>query len=119
MQDYRNLNVWKKAHTLAVTVYKITQKFPREETYSITSQIRRACISIPANIVEGCGRSSKQELIRFLQIASGSAHELEYHFLLAKDVGYLKLEDFSSISETISEIKKMLSVLMNKIEKET
>lgn len=89
MKDFRNLKVWEKSHQLALAVYKATSTFPRHELYGLTSQIRRACASIPANIAEGCGRSGDAELARFLQIAMGSASELEYHLLLARDLGFL------------------------------
>ena len=84
MQDFRQLKVWRKAHSLALAIYKGTVRFPRTELYGLTSQIRRACVSIPANIAEGCGRGGDPELGRFLQIAMGSASELEYHLLLAR-----------------------------------
>ena len=90
MRDFKNLKVWQKSHSLTLTVYKSTAAFPKEEVYGLTSQIRRACSSIPANIAEGCGRASEAELSRFLQIAMGSASELEYHLLLTHDLGFLK-----------------------------
>jgi four helix bundle protein len=89
MKDFRNLNVWQKAHILAVVTYKTTADFPKSEIYGLTSQVRRACISIPANIAEGCGRNSDADFGRFLQIAFGSASELEYYFILAKELGFL------------------------------
>jgi len=79
VKAFRDLKVWEKAHQLTLQVYKATAPFPKEEMYGLTSQIRRAAASIPANIAEGCGRSSDAELGRFLQIAMGSASELEYH----------------------------------------
>jgi four helix bundle protein len=118
MQDYRKLSVWEKAHSLAVSVYKVTRAFPKEEMFALTSQIRRACVSIPANIAEGCGRGGNVELGRFLQIASGSAHELEYHFLLATELGYLTSEEYDKINKQINEIKRMLSALIKKIKTE-
>ena len=78
-----------KAHNLTLLIYRATQKFPKEELYGLTSQIRRSCGSIPANIAEGCGRSGDVELARFLQIAMGSASELEYHILLARDLNLI------------------------------
>ena len=82
MKDYRELKVWERSHQLALAVYKVTTTFPKDELYGLTSQIRRACASIPANIAEGCGRSGDAELARFLQIAMGSASELDYHLYL-------------------------------------
>jgi four helix bundle protein len=118
MQDYRKLSVWKKSHLLAISVYKATGVFPKEEMFTLTSQIRRASASIPANIAEGCGRGGGTELGRFLQIASGSAHELEYHLLLARELGYLKPEKHDKISDQVDEIKRMLSALTSKVKSE-
>ena len=83
LQDYRKLDVWKKSHALTMMVYHITQEFPSDERYGLTSQIRRCCVSIPSNIAEGCGRSSNAELVRFLYIAMGSAQELDYQLYLS------------------------------------
>lgn len=85
MQDYKKLNVWQKAHLLAVDIYQATNSFPRNELFGITSQIRRASVSIPANIAEGCGRGSNAELSRFLEFSLGSANELEYQLLLSNN----------------------------------
>jgi four helix bundle protein len=81
MSDFKKLSVWQKSHLLTMDVYKATADFPKDEQYGLTSQIRRACSSIPANIAEGCGREGDVEFGRFLQIAMGSAYELEYHIL--------------------------------------
>ena len=86
MKNFRELKVWEKAHLLTIDIYRITATFPKEEMYGLTSQIRRASSSIPANIAEGCGRGSDNDFRRFLQIAMGSASELEYHLLLAHDL---------------------------------
>ena len=85
MKDFKELRVWQKAHSLALEVYQATRSFPRDEIYGLTSQIRRAAVSVGANIAEGCGRRSDGEFARFLQIARGSASELEYHLLFARD----------------------------------
>jgi four helix bundle protein len=82
--------VWQKAHKLTLAVYKITQAFPKEERFGLTSQVRRASSSIGANLAEGCGRRSDGEMARFVQIAMGSGAELSYHFLLTKDLGFVK-----------------------------
>jgi four helix bundle protein len=79
MRDFREFKVWEKAHSLTLDIYKATATFPRAEMYGLTSQLRRASSSIPANIAEGCGRGGNAELARFLQIGMGSASELEYH----------------------------------------
>src|SRR6184192_1687167 len=97
MKDFRELKVWQKSHHLTLLIYKVTASFPREEVYGLTSQIRRACASIPANIAEGCGRTGKAELGRFLQVSMGSASELEYHLLLAHDLGHLNDADYKRL----------------------
>ena len=118
MQDYRKLSVWAKSHELALSAYKATNTFPSTEIFSLTSQIRRSSASIPANIAEGCGRGGGIELKRFLQIASGSAQETEYHLLLFADLGYLKPEDQMKLADQVSEIKRMLSALIKKVKAE-
>ncbi len=85
MKDYRDLKVWKRAHAVTLEIYRVTMRFPREELYGLTSQMRRCSASIGANIAEGCGKRSNAEFQRFLQIASGSASELDYHLLLTDD----------------------------------
>ncbi|MFN0138954.1 MAG: four helix bundle protein [Pyrinomonadaceae bacterium] len=115
MKDFRNLTVWGKSHKLTLAVYEKTRSFPREELFGLTSQLRRACSSIPANIAEGCGRFSDPDFSRFLQIAFGSACEVEYHFILAHDLRYLTKEDFAILSEDLLEVKKMLASLITKI----
>jgi four helix bundle protein len=87
MKDFRDLQVWERAHQLTLQVYKVTGSFPLEERFGLTSQIRRWSASIGTNIAEGCGKRSNSEFQRFLQIASGSASELDDHFLLARDLG--------------------------------
>ena len=98
MKDFRDLKVWEKAHALVLKCYEATKPFPREEIFGLVSQIRRAAASVPANIAEGCGRRGNAELHRFLQMAMGSANELEYHLLLSKDLGYLKPENHQRIN---------------------
>ncbi len=92
MKDFRQLKVWKKAHQLALAVYKATKGFPKEELYGLTSQIRRASMSIPTNIAEDCGQNTDAQFARFLQIAMGSASETEYLLLLSHDLGFLSKE---------------------------
>lgn len=115
MQDYRKLSVWKKAHLLAISVYEATKAFPKDELYGLTSQIRRACTSIPANIAEGCGREGKAELGRFLQIGLGSANELEYQLLLAKELKFMNAEVHEKLANQVDEVKRMLAALIQKI----
>lgn len=108
MRDFEKLRVWQKAHQLTIEIYGIIKQFPREELYGLTSQIRRSASSVGANIVEGCGRHSQAELARFCEIASGSAFETHYHLMLARDLGYIKKEDFTQLELRINEIKRML-----------
>ncbi|HYU46360.1 MAG TPA: four helix bundle protein [Terriglobales bacterium] len=109
MRDFRELKVWHKAHALTLNVYRATKLFPKEELYGLTSQIRRAAASIGANIAEGSGKSSRADFGRSLQIALGSASELEYHLLLSRDLGYVVPEIYQQLSEQVVETKKMLS----------
>ncbi len=115
MQDYRKLKVWQKAHQLALAVYEATARFPREEVYGLTNQIRRAASSVPSNIVEGCGRGTNAELMRFLYIALGSANEVEYQLLLARDLAFLQPEVHDRLSSDTVEVKRMLSALIVKL----
>ena len=115
MRNFRALKVWKKSHWLVLAVYNATGTFPREETYGLTAQLRRSCASIPANIAEGCGRSGEGELVRFMVIAMGSASELDYHLLLARDLGYLRARDYQELSQATGEVKRMLSTLITKV----
>ena len=115
MKDFRNLKVWEKAHLLTLALYKVTASFPRDETDGLASQIRRAASSIPSNIAEGCGRERDPELARFCIIARGSATELEYQLLLARDLNLIQPRDYASLSEQTVEIKRMLTVLVQKL----
>jgi four helix bundle protein len=115
MKDFKTLAVWEKAHLLTVTVYRATAGFPKEELYGLTSQIRRAASSIPANIAEGCGRGSDADFGRFLQIAMGSSTELEYHLLLSKDLNLLNSSDHLTLHSKIEEVKKMLAAFIKKL----
>jgi four helix bundle protein len=115
MRDFKELKVWEKAHVLTLAVYKATATFPREELYGLTSQIRRSCASIPANIAEGCGRSGEPELARFFHIAMGSASELEYHLLLARDLGFLKISVYDQLTGEVTEVKRMLTAFIHKL----
>ena len=115
MKDFRSLKVWEKAHLLTLKIYKVTEKFPREELYGLISQIRRACVSIPTNIAEGCVRSSDADFSRFLYIALGSTSELEYLILLAMDLKIIKNELHLELNSEINEIKKMLISMIQKL----
>lgn len=115
MKDFRSLKVWEKAHALTLTVYKSTEKFPKQELYSLTNQMQRAAVSIPANIAEGCGRDSDAELKRYFSIAMGSSSELEYLILLARDLGYLQTDIYQSVQNDIVETRKMLNAFIQKL----
>jgi four helix bundle protein len=115
VKDFRELKVWDKAHRMTLGIYRATALFPKEERYGLTSQLRRAASSIPANIAEGCGRNSDAEFAHFLQIAMGSASETEYHLLLARDLGILSPEDHQPLNTAVIEIKKMLTSLLKTI----
>lgn len=109
MQDFKKLQVWKKSHELTLEVYNFTAKFPREERFGLIDQMRRSSASIPTNIAEGCGRGSNPDFIKFLNYSMGSASELEYQLLLAKDLNYLSTEAYSSLNPKVTEIKRMLA----------
>lgn len=115
MKNFRDLRVWRKAHELVLQAYQLTANFPKNEQFGLTSQIRRAATSIPANIAEGCGRRSDADFARFLQVAMGSACELEYHFLLACDLGFVTQTEYQKFSKQLIETKKMLSGLIQKL----
>ena len=118
MRDFREIKVWSKAHLLTLEIYKLTINFPREEVYGITSQLRRSSASIAANIAEGFGRGGNRELARFLQIAMGSACEVEYHVLLSKDLNLINKLIYADLNERIVEIKRMLASLLLKFRRD-
>lgn len=113
MKDFRQLQVWHKAHELALRVYR--HSFPASERYGLMSQIRRAAASVPANIAEGCGRGNNGDLARFLRIAAGSLAELEYHPLLARDLQFIPIKLHSQLQSSIEEVPRMLAALLQKI----
>jgi four helix bundle protein len=115
LKDFRELKVWQKAHAMVLASYKLTNEFPRQELFGLTSQIRRCSASVPANIAEGCGRLGNTELHRFLQIACGSVSELEYHLLLARDLEYIADQQYLSVQKQLLELKKMLVALTSKV----
>jgi four helix bundle protein len=115
MRDFRELKDWQKAHQLTLSVYRASTIFPAEEKFGLTSQLRRAAAAIPANIAEGCGRSGQRELGRFLQMAMGSASELEYHLLLAHDLGHLPADVHEQLTSQATEVKRMLTSFIQKL----
>lgn len=115
MRDFRKYDVWALSHELVLEVYKITSEFPISEKYQLTSQMQRAAYSIPSNFCEGCGRDSDKDFNRFVQMALGSAHELEYFFILAKDLSFITVQNQKELSDLINEIKKKLYNLSRKL----
>jgi len=112
MADFTELKVWQLAHTLALEAYRFTARFPRAEQFGLTSQIRRASVSIAANIAEGSGRSSGLDQARFLQMAKGSAKEVRSHLLIARDLGFLSSSEQQAADAKINSIERMLSSLL-------
>jgi four helix bundle protein len=113
--DYRQLLVWSKSHALVLKVYAVTAGFPRDEQFGLTSQIRRAAASIPTNIAQGSGRNGDVEMARFLRISLGSASELEYELLLARDLSFLPVETHADLAGDVDEIKRMLAALEGRL----
>ena len=115
MKTHKDLIVWRKSIAFVTEIYANTKKFPREETYSLTSQVRRAAISIPANIAEGSGRKNVRELMQFINIAMGSASELETLLLISKNLLYLTIPTYENLDEQLREIIRMLNGLSKSI----
>jgi four helix bundle protein len=113
--DFRKLEVWERAHRLTLDVYEATRTFPKEELFGSTSQLRRAASSIPANIAEGCGRNGDAELARYLGIAMGSANELDYHLLLARDLGHLPTSRYEHLSAEAQGVARMLAAFIDRL----
>jgi four helix bundle protein len=109
MRDYKKLEVWNKAYTLGITIYSVTKTFPKEEIYGLTSQMRRASLSIPLNIAEGSRKSTEKDFKSFLHIAYGSCAELEVQVMYAKDFDYISLETSTLLLESISQVSRMLN----------
>ena len=115
MHDFRKLRVWQRSRELAVSIDLITRRFPRSDHGVVASQMRRAALSIAANIAEGCGKSSRKETVRFLQIAAGSAHEVENHLLIAADLDYLPRATSEQKLGELKTVQRMLGALMRKL----
>ena len=116
MRNYRNLEVWKLSHKLTLDLYAASRKFPKEEMFGLTSQLRRAAVSVGANLAEGCGRRTSPELARFIRIAMGSASELDYHLLLCRDFEFVSAEFYEGSSKELIRVRKMLSALLFSVE---
>lgn len=115
MRNFKDLRAWEDAHSLTLAVYKITQAFPKEERFGLTSQVRRASSSIGANLAEGCGRRSDREMARFVQIAMGSGAELSYHLLLARDLGFVRNEEYAQLNAHLESVMRMLSAFSGRL----
>jgi four helix bundle protein len=115
MQDFRNLAVWQRARIVAVRVYEVTASYPKAETFGLTSQMRRASVSICANIAEGCGRRGDREFRRFVDVAMGSACELECEVVLSADLGLLTMPVQEQMLDIVQEVKRMLSGLVKQL----
>ena len=119
MRDFHDLKVWAKAHQLVLAVYKVSAGFPQREIYALTSQLRGAAISIESNIAEGCGRNTEAEFARFLQIAMGSASEVQYNLLLARDLRFLNDSEFEQLENDTIAVKRMLATLIKRLSAQT
>lgn len=115
MQTYKELVVWQKGVSLVTVLYKLTEQFPKSEIFGLTSQIRRAAVSIPANIAEGYGRAHRAEYVQFLRIAFGSGAELETHLLVASNLGFANKDDIQKANEHLAEVMRMLSKLISSL----
>lgn len=114
IREFTDLNAWKEGHRLVLEIYRITSNFPTKETYSITDQMRRAASSITANIAEGFGRQTYKEKVQFYYMAQGSLTELKNFMIIAKDVNYLKLNQFEQLKEQANLTHKLLQGLITK-----
>lgn len=115
MQNYKDLNVWVWSHEFVLEIYAVTKKFPKEELFALTNQLKRASVSIPANIAEGCGKNSNREFGHFLNISLGSANEAEYLLILAKDLSFISDQEALILLTKVNKIKGMLITLIAKV----
>ncbi|HEX5417003.1 MAG TPA: four helix bundle protein [Chloroflexota bacterium] len=115
MGDYRKLKVWHKAHQPALFTYGVTERLPQAERFGLTSQMRRAAVSVPANLAEGSARLGDRDMARILGIAIGSANELHYHFRLAADLGWISQETDQQAEKMTAEVRAMLDGLRRKV----
>jgi len=115
LRNFRDLVVWRRSHQFVLSIYRLTDNFPRHEAFGLTSQIRRASVSIPTNLAEGCGRWGDGDMRRFVQIAMGSASEVDYLALLASDIGYVPSADYIELASELNEIRRMLTGLYKQI----
>jgi four helix bundle protein len=112
MRDHKKLRAFELTDEMAVLIYRLTKSFPKEEIYGLSSQMRRAAVSVPSNIVEGCARESHSEYLRFLEISIGSLRELSYQFSLAKRLGFIKEAEIVEYEQKFTEAEKVLTALI-------
>ena len=115
MKNFRDLQIWIRSHGFTLEIYRLTDGFPKTEIYGLVSQMRRSASSIPTNIAEGCGRNTEKDFARFLDNAMGSASELEYQLILARDLKYMQSDDFEKTASELTEIKRMLNAFIQKL----
>ena len=115
MQNFKDLLLWQEAHQAVLKIYKLSEDFPKTEMFGITSQLRRAAVSMPCNIAEGCGRYTSKDFANFLQIALGSTNETDYLTLLAKDLNYLSESEYLTIQEQLNKVRAMNINLLDKV----
>ncbi len=115
MTDYRKMRVWERAHAFVLRTYDMTKSFPKSELYGLTNQLRRAVVSIPTNLAEGCGKDTDPEFARYADIASGSGSETDYLILLAKDLKFVEMDVYEEMAQEITVIRKMLTSLKKAI----
>jgi four helix bundle protein len=115
MQNYKDLKVWQKSHLMVLKVYQLTNNFPKNEIYGLVSQYRRSAVSVSANLVEGCGKFTSNDIANFFQVALGSLHETEYYNLLSRDLAYISVHDYKLMDEQLREIKAMLIALIKTV----
>jgi four helix bundle protein len=116
LRDFKNLHVWEKSHRLALAVYRESSELPESERFGLQSQMRRAAVSVPANIAEGYGRETDREFVRFLHVSAGSATELEYHLLLAWELGYISAEAYGNLNDQVLEVQRMIAGFIRRIQ---
>jgi four helix bundle protein len=114
-KTYRDLHVWQRSIKLAKDIYQLTGKFPQQEVFGLTNQLRRASVSVPSNIAEGQGRQYKKEFVQFLYLAIGSLGELDTQLVLAEEIGYIDREELTRLTNEIGEIRKMLFGLIQSL----
>ncbi|MEK7607976.1 MAG: four helix bundle protein [Patescibacteria group bacterium] len=115
VKSYKDLIMWQKAKDFVIRLYKATDRFPREETYGLTSQLRRAGVSIPSNIAEGFNRKHSGEKTQFLRIAYGSGAEVETQLIIALELGYLSGVEYAALEAELGEVMKMINTVLNKL----